>query len=299
LTPEVAKCCDLVFIKGPGLDYVIEDTNINRIVLLDPYFGDVYGDYIFAGYDVVSEVPKAVLADVAGFHTSAVLLSKKPAIVVCGFEPQRCLVSLASYLIKEEGLKTDEAVEKAKSVLSKIYDKPLVMPEPAKLGLDAYLRLRNLFGHYLDSFMALGFNYEFGKDPLHWSEGVSWANALGYDDVNFLAYALHFLAEGHGTREEVFKRRMEAVGEEPLREMLGEEGLVALKVLEEFVRGRAKEIEFVEAMKPGEGYVRAVRRDGNKALIKCVGCQIVEELRKLLPLERVGIEEVSTERVSI
>ena len=296
---ERAECCDLIFIQGPGLDHVIDETNVNRLVLLDLYFGEIYGDYIFAGYDVVAENPKAVLADVAGFHAAGVLLSKKPAIVVCGFDPERCLVSLASYLIREEGYDAENALSKAKDVLREIYDKPLALPEPAVLALKAYHRLKTLFGNYLDSFMALGFNYEYGKDPLHWGEGVSWANALGYDDVNFLAYALHFLAEGHGTREEVFKRRMEAVGEDPLREMLGEEGLEALKVLERFAKGEAKELEFVEALRPGEGLVRSVAREGNKAVIKCVGCHVAEEAEKYLPLESVGIEEVEARRVTI
>ncbi len=297
--PKTTKYSDLVIMVGPGLDHVIGETGINRIVLLDNYFGEIYGDYIFAGYEVVAELPKAALADVAGFHASAVLLTKKPAIVVCGFEPERCLATLSAYMIREEGLNANEAYRRAKDVLKNIYDKPLYLPEPALLGLRAYERLHKLFGNYLDAFMALGLNYEFGKDPLHWGEGVSWANALGYDDELFLAYALHFLAEGHGSREEVYRRRMEALGEEPFREMLGEEGLRALKILEEFAKGGVKELHFIEAMKPGEGYVRWVRREGKKTFIKCIGCEVLKELEGYLPLERAGIEEVEAERVTL
>jgi len=296
---ERAECCDLVFIKGPNLDKIIEETGINRLVLLDLYFGEIYGDYIFAGYDVVAEAPKAALSDVAGFHTAGVLLSKKPALVVCGFEPEGCLVTLSAYLIREEGLSAREAVEKAKSVLREIYDKPLALPEASVKALEAYYRLKELFGNYLDSFMTLGFNYDFGNSPIHWGEGLTWANALGFDDINFLAYALHFLAEGQGTREEVFRRRMETVGEEPLREMLGEEGLEALRVLERFARGEAKELEFVESLRPGEGFVRMAKKEGSRALIKCVDCSVAEEAKKLLPLSSIGIKEVVTERVTL
>ncbi|ABU82120.1 hypothetical protein Igni_0940 [Ignicoccus hospitalis KIN4/I] len=296
--PEVAEARGLTFIKGPGLDHVIEEKGIKRIVVLDPYFGDIYGDYLFAGYEVVEEFPKATLPDVVGFHTAAVLLSKKPAVVVCGFDPLRCAVALAAYLIKEEKVSVEEAVEEAEERLSSLYGAARV-PRVPKRGLEAYARLASLFGDYLDAIMALGLNYEFGKGGLHWGEAVTWANSMEYDDPLFLATALHFLAEGHGKRDEVFQRRLEVVRREALEEMLGEEGLEALELVREFAEGKLRELEFVEALQPGEGYVRDVERRGDEVVVRCIGCEAVKGLNELLPLERAGVRKVSFERVTV
>jgi len=283
----------LLLLDGPGLDHVLDERDINRLILIDDYFSEIYGEYIFAGYDTVAHL-LSVLPSIPDMYTIAALMMKKPAIVVCGFEGNRCLLALTSYLIYTKGMEVEKALEEARNILKGIYEKGLELPNNVINALKAFKRLRDLFGpSNLSILMSLGMNYDFGWGKLHWGEGLTWLNNLQAPDEVFVAYALHFLAEGHGKREEIFPRRIEAVGRENLIKFLGEElGNKVLEILEAFALNKenegAKALKLIEGLKPGEGKVKDVWREGKRLVI---AGEFEEGIKALLPV--LGLEEVT------
>ncbi len=289
---KVTEYDGITFLDGPGLDHILDAKDVNRLVLIDDYFSEIYGEYIFAGYDTVA-YPIEINTSIPDMFSVASLMIKKPCVVVCGFEGDRCLLALASYLIYFKGFDVDKALKEAKGVLKKIYEK-LELPNNVINALIAFKRLRDLLGPAnLSILMSLGMNYDFGWGKMHWGEGLTWLNNLRAPDDVFLSYALHFLAEGHGRRDEVFVRRIEAVGKENLLEFLGKEmGERVLKILEDFAFGResegAKALRLIEALEPGKGNVKDVRREGNRLVI--IG-EIKGNVKDLLPV--LGLEDVT------
>ncbi len=284
----------LILLDGPGLDNLLEDNEIERLVLIDDYFSEIYGEYIFAGYDTVAYLLN-VLPSIPDMFSVASLMMKKPSIVVCGFEGDRCLLALSSYLIFAKGLDVNDAISEARKVLKNIYEKGLELPNNVINALKAFKRLRDMLGlSNLSILMSLAMNYDFGWGKLHWGEGLTWLNNLNAPDDLFMAYAMHFLAEGHGKREEIFPKRVEAVGKENILKFLGEEiGNRVIDILEAFAFNKenegAKALGLIEELKPGEGKVKDVWREGKRLIV--VGEYDEEKIKSFLPV--LGLEEVT------
>ncbi len=294
-----------VLIIGPGLDEVVEP--VERIILFDEEYADIYGDYVFLGYDVVAESISLDRADLVGMHNAAVLLDSGPAIVVCGENPGRCLASIAAHMIYRKGADPGKAVNKASEILGELYGAKPTLGVQALTGLEGlYSALIAASRKGLSGLMSLALSYEYGLGRLHYGESVSWLSALGANHTVLLAGLLHFLVEGPGSPQELFERRLAAISIEGLIELLGDKAEEALSVLRDYIGPReteeARTLAFVESLNPGSSHVIHFEKKDREARVYCsVGEQgepvkdcvrAVREASKLLPLRSVSVESL-------
>ena len=265
-------------IQGPGIDHVLE--GINSILLVDDYYADIYGDYIFLGYDTYHTSITPAIADLVNLYTAAQILSQKPCVVVCGDSPQRCIYALAAYLVYARGFEPRDAISRAVGILRQIYPDELLKPKSraAYAALLALHRAVKLFGATRFSIiMSLASNYGWGWSDTHYSEHVSWVAALNADDPTLAASLLHFLTEGPGSEEELLRIRLETLGERNIRELLGNLADETLSVLREYARKtrepRAALLWFVEKLEPGKGYILLAGRDADTINVYCRGAE--------------------------
>ncbi len=284
-------------IVGPGIDHVLE--GIETVLLLDDYYADIYGDYIFLGYNAYHVSVDPTRADLTNLYTAAQILSEQHAVVVCGDSPERCIYTLAAYLIYSKGVEPREAVERARSILRQIYPGHPLTPK-SKAALAAlkalYRGVRMLGATRLSILMSLASNYGWGWNDIHYSEHVSWTAALEADDPTLLASMLHFLTEGPGSEEELLKIRLETIGEKELRETLDSVVDEALEILRAYARNesdpRAKLLRLVEMLEPGKGYILLAALEEGRPTIYCTGREgvpdreCVERVQKVAGLAR-------------
>ncbi|BES81449.1 hypothetical protein [Pyrodictium abyssi] len=304
--PATARYNNHILIVGPGLDEVLEPGQ--RILLLDEFYADVYGDYVFLGYDVVAETIDTKRADYVGLYTAAVLLDSEPSVIVCGVSPDQCLLALAAHRVYRSGEEPSKAVEEAATLLEQLYGK---MPRPRIQGLAGltglYAALRATGGaSQLSPIMALALNYEYGRGRLHYGEAVSWLALIGASHTTILAGLLHFLVEGPGSPHELLERRLSTVGEDNLIALLGERGKEALEVLRDYIDRMEHEdsrtLALIEALGPGEPYILHVDRQDGELRVYCRTGEhgepdkdcvaAIERASKLLPLKRTGIDNI-------
>ena len=295
-----------ILVIGSGLDEVLEPGQ--RIVLLDDFYTDIYGDYVFLGYDVVAETINTERADYVGLFTAAVLLDADPSVIVCGTEPDRCLLALAAHRIYHNAEEPARAVEEAATLLKQLYGKkprPKIQGLAGLAGLYAALKATGDVSR-LSSVMALALNYEYGRGRLHYGETVSWLALIGASRTAVLAGLLHFLVEGPGLPHELLERRLDAVGEDNLATLLGESGRKALEILRDYIghmeREDSRTLALVEALGPGEPYILHVDRQDGELRVYCRAGEhgepdkdcvaAVEKATKLLPLKTIGISNM-------
>ena len=263
-------------IVGPGIDHVLE--GINTILLLDDYYADIYGDYIFLGYNAYHVPVDPTRADLVNLYNAAQILAENHSVIVCGENPERCIYTIAAYLVYTRGVEPRRAVEQARSILRQIYPGHSLTPK-SKAALAAlqalYRGVRMLGSTRLSILMSLAANYGWGWSDIHYSEHVSWTAALEADDPTLLASMLHFLTEGPGSEEELLKIRLETIGEEELRKTLDSVVDEALEALRLYAKGsgerRAALLRFVELLEPGKGYILLAALEEGKPTIYCAG----------------------------
>jgi hypothetical protein len=294
-----------LFIIGPGLDEVLG--SVQRIVLFDEEYADIYGDYVFLGYDVVAESISLSRADLVGMHNAAVLLDAEPSVVVCGEDPGHCLASIAAHKVYRDGADPGRAVDEASVLLEELYGARPRLSVQALTGLKGlHAALVALGRSGLSSLISLALSYGYGLGRLHYGESVSWLSALGASHVALLAGLLHFLVEGPGEPQELLERRLTAIGVEGLVELLGSRAEEALSILRDYIGHReteeARAIALVESLGPGSSHVTHFEKVGREARVYCsVGehgepvkecVKAVGEASKLLPLKSIGVEDL-------
>ena len=275
--PATAKYLNHVFIVGPGLDHVLEPGK--RLVILDEYYADIYGEYFFLGYNVLAETIDFNRGDTIGAYTAAILLDGDPAVVVCGEDPRNCVVGLAAYMVLWNNAEPLEAVKRAWSILAKLYpgQGELVLPQQALAALQGLKAALEAAGgrSRLAPLIALASNYEYGRGRLHYGESIAWAAGLGATPPQMLAILLHFLAEGPGgPPATILRQRLEAVGEANLLSLLGPDTEEALAALRAYCRGdmdnsAAALLALIEELGPGGSSVHHVGREGDRLLVYC------------------------------
>jgi len=297
-----------VLIIGPGLDDFLEPGR--RIIILDDFYADIYGDYVFLGYDTLVENPRVDRADMIGLHNAAVLLDGGPAVVVCGKEPGPCLHAVAAHIVYRGGRAPEEALREAARLLQGLYGGE---PEATPQGLAALRGLhaaRSAAGgpEPLSLAVSLAANYGYGRSRLHLGEHVSWLAQLGAPREAVLAGLLHFLTEsptGRFDPLDLLETRLSALGEENLaRSIPG--AAEALRILRDYARAAAlpaaRLLRLVEALEPGGEHVTHVERRDGTVLVQCrtgpeglpaKEClRLVQEAARLLPLEDYGLTEL-------
>ena len=274
--PKTSKYRDFRVIQGPGLDEVLEPGD--RIVLLDDYYADLYGDYIFLGYDTYAAPFRVDRADLAGMHNAAELLDRGPGVVVCGKNPAACLYAIAAREVLD-GAGPGEALRSAAGSLEPLYQRsPLEARtgpgDAALLGLARSVKALGASGVRVA--LGLAANYEYGlHGSLHYGETVSWTAVLGAPDEALAAALLHFLVEGPGDPATILRRRLEAVGEASLESAIGPQAESGLAILRSYASGRyengAAVLALVEALEPGRETLRHIARSGGDLLAYCPG----------------------------
>ncbi|ABM81203.1 hypothetical protein [Hyperthermus butylicus] len=275
--PATVKYHGHLFVVGPGLDEVLEPGK--RLVLLDEFYADLYGEYFFLGYDVLAETINLSRGDTIGAYTAAVLLDGDPAVVVCGQNPWNCVVGLAAYMVLWGNTEPLDAVKQAWNTLAKLYPgrEELVVPRQALAALHGLKAALEAAGSRdrLGPLIALASNYEYGRGRLHYGESIAWAAGLGATPLQVLTVLLHFLAEGPGgPPATILRQRLEAVGEANLLSLLGPDAEEALAALRAYCRGdmddsAAALLALIESLRPGEPGVNHVGREGDKLLVYC------------------------------
>ena len=278
------------FIVGPGLDEVLEQGY--RLVLLDEFYGDMYGDYVFLGYDVYHESIAAGRGDLVGLYTAGLLLSKGPSVVVCGEDPRGCLAAATAYRLLARGGGWRGHARDAWRALREIYPglEPR-LPAPLAAALEALERLLAVYGSgRLGLLMSLGESYGYGWGRLHYGESLAWTLTLGAPREALLAASLHFLAEGPGEPGVLLSRRLEALGGvERLREALGDGAAEAVQLL----RRGSPWLELVEALGPGGEAPVYVEGAGGRLLLYCGGPVSRQCLEAASRAERLAEELLS------
>jgi len=268
---EIVEYGEHRVIVGSGLDEYLEDDR--NIVLLDDYYADVYGDYVFLGYEALAASFMLDRGDLVELLAAVTALDKGPSIVVCGDNGARCLYALAGYDMLH-GRDPSSALGSAARALSKLYGGAPQRYPQIEASLLALWRGFRLLG--VDRFtlvVGLASSYNYGMGSLHYGESVSWASMLGVSDVVFMAVLLHFLVEGPGDPGKLLKVRLEALGEDNLKSLLGEAGGTVLEALADYAeRGEgeaASFLELIEVLEPGEGSVVHVALDGDTVVVYC------------------------------
>ena len=305
---ETARYGEHVLIIGPGLDDVLEPGR--RIIILDDFYSDLYGDYVFLGYDTLVELPRVDRADMIGLHNAALLLDGGAAVVVCGKDPGPCLHSIAAHMVYRRGAQPEEAVAEAARILSSLYGRE---PEATRQGLAALRGLHAARGaaggpEPLSIAVSLAANYGYGRGRLHLGEHVSWLAQLGAPREAVLAGLLHFLTEsptGRFDPLDLLETRLDALGEENLAKSIPGAG-EAVRILRDYARGaqgpEARMLRLVEALEPGGEHVLHLERSNGTVVVECSvdeegvpakQClERVQEAAKLLPLEAIGVTEL-------
>ena len=299
--PETARLGEHLAIVGPGLDEVLEPGR--RIVLLDDFYGDLYGDYVFLGYDVYAETVLVERGDLVGAYTVARLLDAGPSVIVCGEDPRACIAGYAAYRVLHGADPLGAAREAARALAGLYPVERLRLPRPIASSLEALSVLVEAYtAKGVSALFALGENYGYGIGPgarLRYGERVTWARSLRLPRETLLAASLMFLVEGPGREDVVLRDRVSALGgREALREALGEEAGRALEALEAWARGGAEAepgLGLLEALGPGGEapvYVEAVE---GRLLLYCPGGE--EELKQCA--EKAGRAEGLAARLSL
>ncbi len=297
--PKVARYADKEFIVGPGLDEVLSPEK--SIVLLDEDFGDVYGDYIFLGYDVFSETINVERADIVGIYSAYILFSKNKVVTVCGKDPRPCTLALAAHIALERSLEPREALETAWSILAKIYDRDsIAISLQAFAALRALTRLVSILGkEVFSTLFALASNYEYGYGRASYGETITWANNLGASDNALIAAALSFLVLSlHGAPHEILKYRLEAVGESSLISLIGPRAEKVIATLRNLATSHpdrdAALLRMVVHLGPGTESTTYVDRDGDKVLVYCKGMEPSKEcVTKIQNADKIRKEALS------
>ncbi len=284
-----ARIGDITLLRGIGLDDVLDGSP--NIVVLDDEYADIYGEYSFLGYEVYAPLFETNRADVTGLFEAAVVLTKRPLVIVCGDRlNERCLYGLAASLVLQ-GRSADEALREAWGMVSRLYPGAR---EPRNAFLEASLytleRLYRLTGKEgIAGLVALGNNYGYGWGLRHYNESLVWAWGLDADDHVMLAVALHFLVEGPGEPLELLMLRRDAIGDNVLDALTGGRWSSVQRVLEEYAkgveRGRGAALRVIEELGPGSGEVLLVWRGDGYGLVKC---RVVEGAPSKQCVERVG-----------
>ena len=298
--PKVARYADKEFIVGPGLDELLSPEK--SIVLLDEDFGDVYGDYIFLGYDVFSETINVERADIVGIYSSYVLLSKNKVVTVCGKDPRPCTLALAAHIALGRNLEPREALEAAWSILTEIYDRDsIAIPLQAFAALQALTRLVNILGkEVFSTIFSLASNYEYGYGRISYGETITWANNLGASDNALIAAALSFLALSlHGAPHEILRYRLEAVGESSLISLIGPRAEKVIATLRNLATTHpdkdAALLQMVVHLGPGTESTIYVDRDSDKVLVYCKGKEPSKEcVTKIQNADKIRKEALSS-----
>ncbi len=274
--PKVARYAGKEFIVGPGLDEVLGPEK--SIVLLDEDFGDVYGDYIFLGYDVFSETINVERADIVGIYSAYILLARDKVVAVCGKDPRPCTLALAAYVALERSLEPVEALKTAWSTLAKIYDRDSVsIPLQVFAALRALTKLVNILGkEVFSTIFSLASNYEYGYGRISYGETITWANNLGAGNDTLVAAALSFLALSlHGAPNEILRYRLEALGESSLISLIGPRAEKIIATLKSLSTNQPDQdaalLQMVVHLGPGTESTIYVDRDGDKVLVYCRG----------------------------
>lgn len=296
--PNTLRYNEHILIKGLGLDELLEPGR--GVLIVDNFYADYYGDYIFLGYDVYVAVPRIERGDTLGLFNAAALLDRGPMVIVCGDEPEQCLYTIAAHEALH-GRDPAEALDEAIERLHGFYGKEPQRSRPAEEALKALHKVGRLLGP--DRFAAItgvGDSYNYGWGPLHYGETLAWLAELEASDEALAAASLHFLLEGPGEPQRLLELRLEALTLGALRELLGGLADKALKTLRDYAAGRlegaAAELALVEKLGPGEGPVLYPERRGDTLLVHCAvdsegapaaGCvERVGEAARLL--EQVG-----------
>jgi hypothetical protein len=269
--PRTLRYENHVLMKGQGLDHVLEQGR--AVLILDDFYADIYGDYIFLGYDVYVTVPLAGRGDTLSLLEAAILLDRGPLVVVCGEEPTACLYAVAAHRALH-GAEPEEAIAEARKALAGLYGEEPQPSAPAGYSVKAIHRLGRLLGaERISPMLAAGEAYNYGWGRLHYGEALAWLAAVGASDAALLAGALHFLTEGPGEPTHLLRVRLEALGEETLRELLGARTGEVLETLRGFAQGRAEgpaaELLLVETLGPGGGDILYVERRGEELWLHC------------------------------
>ncbi len=288
--PKVSQFYEHKLIEGRGLDHVL-DTGW-RLLLIDDYYSEVYSDYVFLGYDTFIQKVTEGRADLVGLYAAASLLEGGKTVIVCGDKPRSCVYILAAYSMLNKNKEVEEALKEARDAVMKIYGE-IDVGGPELMALRALRRLlKILHKPYLASLFAVALNYDFGENPLKYGEALAWLDALGAKDRHLLASALRFLVEGRGKPLELFNARVEALGLQNLVELVGDD---ALGIIRRFAMGEIDEdvkvYLFINKMRPGENWIWKIRREGERAIIKCKECDL-EEAKALLPLSAISLKEI-------
>jgi hypothetical protein len=274
---EAVEYGGLRFIVGPGLDDVLEPGM--SVVLLDSYYANIYGDYLFLGYDAYATQINVGYADLTGIAT-AVIVSSKPSVVVCGEDPAPCTLLLAAKMMVDSRRSPMDALREAWGRLSRIYpDSCRAIPREPVAALEAFGMLLEMVGwEKLQLLLSLASNYEYGRGARFYGELVTWLYKLGAGREALEAALLSFLAYSrHGPPWEILRYRLEAVGEASLLTAFGgwvEEGLATLRrAAEGRLDGGAGQLAYVLALQPGEEIVHLAAIEEGHSTIYCSGVE--------------------------
>jgi len=291
--PRVARYADKEFIVGLGLDELLEEEK--NVILLDEDFGDMYGDYLFLGYNVFAETIDTTKADIVGIYTARMLLGKGKSVTVCGKDPVPCTVSLAAYIALEKHIDVLDALREAWNALREIYDRDRVaIPAQLVSALRALKRITSLIGEEaFSALFSLAASYEYGYGRLSYGDLVAWLNNLGASDEALLAGAMSFLALSlHGPPGEILKYRLEAVGESSLVSLIGPRAEKAIAILTRFAENNpdadAALLQFLVHLGPGTDSTLYVDLVNSTVYVYCAGTEPTREcLTKIQNAERV------------
>jgi len=269
--PETLRYNNHILTKGPGLDELLEPGR--NVIIVDDFYADYYGDYIFLGYNIYVAVPITSRADTLGLFEAATLLDRGPAVLVCGDEPTQCLYTIAAYEALH-GRSPEEAIREAEEHLAAFYARKPARSRPAEEAVKALHWIGRLLGQ--DRFAAIlgvGDNYNYGWGRLHYGETLAWLAEMGASDDAMAAAAIHFLAEGPGAPDRLLELRLQAIGSEALGELLGNMTTRAVETLRSYARGNhqgpAAELALAETLGPGSSEVHYPERRGDTLLIHC------------------------------
>ena len=276
-----AQWNDIVFIQGPGIDDYL--SGVEKILILDEFYVEMYADYNFLGPQVYNESISVEYPDIVGVLNTLITLEPGETLVVCGDDPRPCITLVAALLMIKGRSDAASAVREAWSILKPAYTSPDYNPKPHYLAypgthldmLAAFSRLHRLLGNRLPILASLALNYDYGLGRRAYGELVTWSHAIRGADSLLLAASFSFLALSlHGKPREVLKYRLEALGEDNLRQVFGEAIEACLRVLRNYATDNLEDINstlfrLLVSLKPGSGALRHVAREDETLTIYC------------------------------
>ncbi len=198
---------NIVVAKGEGIDNIVDETGIHKIIVLDEDYADLYSDYTFLGYSIAEAAFANNLDALSPLHT-ALTLQEEPAILVCGKEVDKCTTVLAAYAILK---KNYNLLAKAARIVEELYGE-------CSIDFNSYASIKALKSlleiievKELAVIDSLASTYNYGKSYKHYTNLVTKTLLLTNEKEPLYISLLSFLFEGPGKPNELLALRLEAL----------------------------------------------------------------------------------------